>query len=681
MFEKNLDVDELVDELLEKYPVFGSTLNGVKIKLSKKVPTAATDGNTIYINKEFLSSKPKEEQLFILAHEVCHIVLNHIPRAKGRDPMAWNYATDAIINEHLVKDGLTAPDGVIRKDDALKYDAEELYDEVYAAHKKDQEQKQKQQQAAQNGQQGASGQQGQQGDGQQQGQNGQSQQANGQQGAENQQGGQGQSNGQQDNSTPQESQGGGQQQQGQSGQDGQQSQNGQNQQQNGGQGGGQQGGDNQQQTNQQVSGSGQQGDGGANWEDENGEKSDAESQQNQNQQENGGQQGGQGGSQQGGQNQQQNGGQKQQGNQGQQQNNGQGGGDGQKHDAASEHPYSADDYNNGEMDNDQTAEQQQGGGSGAGGGKQSDGDLIKNKQNAGGGGGNDGDLMPQDEKKQNDPYGGIFDSENEDMLGHDDHSMWSKVQEKKKDDKNNKEDPEEQQGFNSEKELFEKNDEIKREEAQKIMEHVRSRSRGLGGEDGEFALDGIGKKEKAVVDWRRLLKSYVKKEEERWGHRFSDSGNNWAARIEDYEIDDRAESEIIIDTSGSVSSDLVRAFLRQAKTILKDSDIKIGMFSSEFYGWQEIKKEEDIDELRFYGGGGTNFDAASRAFSKKKTVNHICLTDGEDGGDAGIREKRSDIIWICYGNPYFKPDNGKVIYVAPEELTKAPERKNKGRTY
>ena len=80
------------------------------------------------------------------------------------------------------------------------------------------------------------------------------------------------------------------------------------------------------------------------------------------------------------------------------------------------------------------------------------------------------------------------------------------------------------------------------------------------------------------------------------------------------------------------------------------------------------KTGEDIDKLVFKIGGGTNFNAASKAFTKRKDVNKICFTDGQDDGDAGIVDKRKDIIWITFENPNFKPDNGKVIYVPKSEL-------------
>ena len=81
-----------------------------------------------------------------------------------------------------------------------------------------------------------------------------------------------------------------------------------------------------------------------------------------------------------------------------------------------------------------------------------------------------------------------------------------------------------------------------------------------------------------------------------------------------------------------------------------------------------IKKKSDIDNLVIPKGGGTDFDSASRAFSTYPNVTKICFTDGCDGGDARIVNKRKDIIWISFGNRYFKPDYGKVIYVPEEKI-------------
>ena len=190
-----------------------------------------------------------------------------------------------------------------------------------------------------------------------------------------------------------------------------------------------------------------------------------------------------------------------------------------------------------------------------------------------------------------------------------------------------------------------------------------------GFDDGtqELTLGAVGTG-KAVVNWRRLLSKALELEDEAWGHKFSDRSNGYAARIEDVEYDEQAASEIILDTSGSVSVELLKNFLRQVKTVLKDSTIKVGTFSSDFHGFVDVKRTSDIDQLKIRIGGSTNFDAASRAFTKRKDVNKICFTDGRYEGSTRIKEKRNDIVWISFENPGFKPDNGKVIYVPASQI-------------
>jgi len=67
-------------------------------------------------------------------------------------------------------------------------------------------------------------------------------------------------------------------------------------------------------------------------------------------------------------------------------------------------------------------------------------------------------------------------------------------------------------------------------------------------------------------------------------------------------------------------------------------------------------------------GGGTNFDAASKAFSYGDNINRVCFTDGDDSFSNDIVDKRNDILWVSFENPNFKPDNGKVIFAPREEI-------------
>ena len=71
--------------MLVKYPFFGSVIASVDYKESKDIPTAETDGRTIYYNPDFLKKVSVEEQTFIFAHEVCHIAFNHIAISKEKN--------------------------------------------------------------------------------------------------------------------------------------------------------------------------------------------------------------------------------------------------------------------------------------------------------------------------------------------------------------------------------------------------------------------------------------------------------------------------------------------------------------------------------------------------------------------------------------------------------------------
>lgn len=109
---------------------FGSVVANVGYKENKDIPTAGTDGETIYYNPEYLEGLSVEEQTFIFAHEVCHIAFNHILRSEGKNPELWNIATDGVINQSLKRDGLKMAPGGVDIAEAINYDAEQLYEKL-----------------------------------------------------------------------------------------------------------------------------------------------------------------------------------------------------------------------------------------------------------------------------------------------------------------------------------------------------------------------------------------------------------------------------------------------------------------------------------------------------------------------------------------------------------------------
>ncbi len=139
----SVDIKNIKKNLINRYPFFGSIIDSMEyIKTqnctSNGVPTAGTNGKTIYYHPD-IDKLSEKQQLFLFAHEICHVAFEHKKRGEGKDPKIWNYATDAVINAHLKKDGLELIDNVVDLPWAIKYDAEEVYERLLKESKKNEE--------------------------------------------------------------------------------------------------------------------------------------------------------------------------------------------------------------------------------------------------------------------------------------------------------------------------------------------------------------------------------------------------------------------------------------------------------------------------------------------------------------------------------------------------------------
>ena len=194
---------------------------------------------------------------------------------------------------------------------------------------------------------------------------------------------------------------------------------------------------------------------------------------------------------------------------------------------------------------------------------------------------------------------------------------------------------------------------------------------------GEIKIQDIGEAE-AAIDWRVLIKREIEKTEIMWSQRRSIAENNYAYRLEENDIEDDAETEIMIDVSGSVELDLVKAFLRQIKPLLKQSKLRVGCFNERFWGMVDIKNVRDIDNFtipqgaRGHSAWTEDWDLAVRSFTKKREINKIVFTDGYPCPGTMPKEdlKRENVIWLVYGNKEFKPCCGKVIHITEKQLGK-----------
>ena len=176
------------------------------------------------------------------------------------------------------------------------------------------------------------------------------------------------------------------------------------------------------------------------------------------------------------------------------------------------------------------------------------------------------------------------------------------------------------------------------------------------------------KNEKPILSWKRILVRSVEEESERWGYRRANRLQP-NMRIEDVTYDDRATTEVILDTSGSISDELLRGFLRQLVPLFKETDIKVGCFSGKFYDFEELKTKDQVEKFKAKrDSNGTNYEAAVTGFSRSNgtRINRIVFTDGElDWNSEHVQRTKVDgIIWIVFGDKMnFKPLGGKIIRV------------------
>lgn len=281
-------------------------------------------------------------------------------------------------------------------------------------------------------------------------------------------------------------------------------------------------------------------------------------------------------------------------------------------------------------------------------------------------------------------------------VGHDTHSMWDEAIKKKhqeessqssssssdKDKTENeqsqqpqsikREDREKEQKKNEEikkitelgeKEAFKQNKIDRKKQLEELRKALASQSHGFGNTTNSElrSIKNIGTSE-LLIDWRRFLKESIKYDVD-WS--FQNAGIEDGVVTPYLEEQPKPETEIVLDTSGTIDDTLLRNFLRECKNILQFSKVKVGCFDTKFYGFTEIKNVSDIDNLPFYGGGGTNFNVAVNAFTRR-VENKIIFTDGE----ADMPSTPIDAIWVVVGKTKINPAGGKVIYINDKQLEK-----------
>ena len=228
-------------------------------------------------------------------------------------------------------------------------------------------------------------------------------------------------------------------------------------------------------------------------------------------------------------------------------------------------------------------------------------------------------------------------------------------------EKNELEKKQEQLESMGEKDAFKKNLEDKKKQLEELKEAISKQASQAGTSTNRDVriVNDIGTA-KPIVDWRYVLREAIKYDVD-WSYKNATLEDGVVtANLEEQPM---PETEIVLDTSGSINEVLLKNFLRECKNILQHTKLKVGCFDTEFYGFHEIRTEEDIENMEFVGGGGTDFDVAVGAFSRR-VENKIIFTDGK----ASMPDMPLDAIWIVFGGERINPKGWKVIHITPEQL-------------
>jgi len=120
--------------LLLRHSFFGNLATRLKLTNADEwCSTAATDGLKFYYNSRFIMMLRPKEVEFLVAHEVLHVVYDHMGRRGTRDPQIFNIANDYAVNADLKRHKVGEFIKTVPCLYEAKYDgkaSEEIYDDL-----------------------------------------------------------------------------------------------------------------------------------------------------------------------------------------------------------------------------------------------------------------------------------------------------------------------------------------------------------------------------------------------------------------------------------------------------------------------------------------------------------------------------------------------------------------------
>lgn len=108
MISADNDLRHYVEEMIhtdKRFVGMSRYVFNINFYWSYNIPTACAGHGFIFFNPLFWDKLSKEKKKTVIAHEIWHLILDHLDRGKGFDPDTYNQAADHVINLGLDTDG------------------------------------------------------------------------------------------------------------------------------------------------------------------------------------------------------------------------------------------------------------------------------------------------------------------------------------------------------------------------------------------------------------------------------------------------------------------------------------------------------------------------------------------------------------------------------------------------
>lgn len=128
-------LDRAKTKLVLEEPFFATILLNLELVETKKLNgkdlwLVATDGTTLWYNKDNFEQLTVGQAKGALKHEVMHVAQLHPWRGEGKEHQRWNHATDYAINPMIIDDGGELPVGALDGTPYKGQSADQIYNHL-----------------------------------------------------------------------------------------------------------------------------------------------------------------------------------------------------------------------------------------------------------------------------------------------------------------------------------------------------------------------------------------------------------------------------------------------------------------------------------------------------------------------------------------------------------------------